>query len=796
MRNKSLLEFLRKGEFEFDDVFEEELKIVTNRKIPKSREKQEKLQKNGTLPNADFKKRGTGLLAFQDLLPPQNERSPMFNKVIEKLASKKQNKKWAQAAKDQTDTGLQRRAKHDGLVGLALSGGGIRSATFNLGILQALQRIGLFRCIDYLSTVSGGGFIGACLSSCLKSNPKKFPFEHVQGKPEPAPFRHLRNNANYLAPKGWVDRLRIPALLVRGITVNFLVILPYILVAVFITVVTNPTPSDLKINLLGEIIGWGKEEMHLRTLVLSGFLLALFALYPIIRIIGGSKAGIKWGTRDRAGKILGFGLGLVIFVAFAESQPVAIYHFQETLPNVKDKFFSNQEWLTIMGGLISLISVMFSGRFIRKDSGLSGKIGLWVIAILGFVFFWLIYLNLCRWAIYSETTPSWLLKIDSFFPWYFFSISDLFVSVDLKPRAVARVLDIYIISGIAIWFYTMLFVDVNSTSMHNFYRDRLSRAYLFNWTDNETSHNDKIRLNELEGVYSPYHLINTALNLPGLRAEKDSDYRRGRSADFFIFSKLFIGGPKTGYCRTRFMEILDRHVNLGTAMAISGAAAAANMGKATVKQLVFILGMLNVRLNYWLYNPQTVNDPKSRVALFLLGSLSRVGPFYLLMELVGITRFRRKSGHASRVNVSDGGHIENLGIYELLRRECRLIVAGDGECDPNFEFDGLSEVIRMAQVDLSVRIVMKGLDAIRKGRQQYAVGTIHYGDGREGVLIYLKSSLLKKGQFDSNPYIARYKAEHPAFPHEKTADQFFDESQFECYRALGFDVAMKAFWRN
>ena len=53
------------------------------------------------------------------------------------------------------------------LVGLSLSGGGIRSATFSLGVIQALAKHGLLKTVDYLSTVSGGGFIGSCLSSLL-----------------------------------------------------------------------------------------------------------------------------------------------------------------------------------------------------------------------------------------------------------------------------------------------------------------------------------------------------------------------------------------------------------------------------------------------------------------------------------------------------------------------------------------------------------------------------------------------------------------------------------------------------
>ena len=85
-----------------------------------------------------------------------------------------------------------------GLVGLALSGGGVRSAAFCLGTIQALARWGVFQKVDYLSTVSGGGFIGSCLSSMYSQGTPEFPFLHDRGVPENAPMRHLRNYSNYL----------------------------------------------------------------------------------------------------------------------------------------------------------------------------------------------------------------------------------------------------------------------------------------------------------------------------------------------------------------------------------------------------------------------------------------------------------------------------------------------------------------------------------------------------------------------------------------------------------------------
>ena len=92
---------------------------------------------------------------------------------------------------------------------LCLSGGGIRSATFGLGILQGLARCGLLNKFHYLSTVSGGGYIGSWLSAWIRNHPKGVAgvMADLQCRPDsalnpdPPPVRHLRKFSNYLAPK-------------------------------------------------------------------------------------------------------------------------------------------------------------------------------------------------------------------------------------------------------------------------------------------------------------------------------------------------------------------------------------------------------------------------------------------------------------------------------------------------------------------------------------------------------------------------------------------------------------------
>jgi hypothetical protein len=185
---------------------------------------------------------------------------------------------------------------------------------------------------------------------------------------------------------------------------------------------------------------------------------------------------------------------------------------------------------------------------------------------------------------------------------------------------------IYLV-GALLLLLNWLFTNINLTSAHGFYRDRLSKAYLFTADDDGIHANDGIKLSELNRAHSvaPYHLINAALNLQGSKDEN----LRGRNADFFLFSKHYSGSHRTGYIATPSLEDLDSHLNLGSACAISGAAAAPNMGSSTVKALVPLLTLLNIRLGYWLPNPRSIPGASWMTRrLFRRGA----GPGYLWRE--------------------------------------------------------------------------------------------------------------------------------------------------------------------
>ena len=341
-------------------------------------------------------------------------------------------------------------------------------------------------------------------------------------------------------------------------------------------------------------------------------------------------------------------------------------------------------------------------------------------------------------------------------------------------------------AGAAVLFFLLntLWVDINITSAHGYFRDRLSRVFLIraSWFG-KTSSNDQLKLSELasENPSAPYHLINTALNLAGSKVED----LPGRRSDFFMLSKRYVGSYATGYAPTPAVEKLDAQLNLGTAMAISAAAAAPNAGTTTIKPLVFLLTFLNVRLGYWLPNPWYVQATQ-RIRRLMVRA--RPGPWYLMREALGLL-----DATSAFVNVSDGGHMENLAIYELLRRRCKLIIVVDAECDPSLTCPSLATVIRYAQIDLGIQIDidLSAFPARADGtsKDHWSVGTIDYGGGETGRLLYVKSSLTGD---DEPPYVTDYRRRNVTFPHESTADQFFGEAQFESYRALGFHAMNKA----
>jgi len=166
-----------------------------------------------------------------------------------------------------------------------------------------------------------------------------------------------------------------------------------------------------------------------------------------------------------------------------------------------------------------------------------------------------------------------------------------------------------------------------------------------------------------------------------------------------MFSPKFVGSKSTNYVRTSDLEEVATGLTLATAMAASGAAVSSNMGAETIKPLTATLALLNVRLGYWLRNPAKVRAAKTGQGdKVKFDRRNLLANYYFIAEILGLLSEKRKS-----VYLTDGGHIENLGIYELLRRRCEVIIAVDAEADPQMAFGSFNILERYALIDMGVR---------------------------------------------------------------------------------------------
>jgi len=390
-------------------------------------------------------------------------------------------------------------------------------------------------------------------------------------------------------------------------------------------------------------------------------------------------------------------------------------------------------------------------------------------------------------------------------------------------------------------------LDINEFSMQSFYRNRLSRCYLgattperspnpFTGFDMRSSINvtnprgrrcpplvtdllpDNFdRLGKPPGDYDgPFPIFCTTLNLT-TGEDLATQQRKGAS---FAFTPLYSGYSVgwtdarenekvsiNGYVPTAEYAYSEGGIHLDTAVAISGAAVNPNQGYNSNPALAFLMTFFNVRLGWWISNPRKTdawraieNRPTPKFPLL-----------YLLNELFGSANDR-----SSYVNLSDGGHFDNMGLYELVRRRCKYIVVCDAEQDTEMIFCGIGIAINRcradfgAEIDLDLRPLQIQEDGFSK--THCVVGTIQYppptqqppsdtasaaacsslgdtdDDLYKGTILYIKSSLVGDEPAD----ILAYKLQHDAFPHDSTANQWFTETQFEGYRRLGNHIAMTA----
>jgi Patatin-like phospholipase len=563
-----------------------------------------------------------------------------------------------------------------------------------------------------------------------------------------------------------------------------------------------------------------KDFMTYFYYVIAASLLLFFLLKRLINVH--SKDETKWASKKynifiegqkRMGLLLKIGMAFVVFGSFHylfRNHSFSFLHSE----TVKQFFENSTVLLAIVFTLFgTLIGVWHNNRNQKKENTGSKSSGVLIYSVVFAILFGLIYF-------------AYTLAV-SFLKWFMHDTSVIksiaIGKTNPLPPQFYLVFLVIAIFIILIWRIGRR-VDLNIVGPHQLWRNRLMETFMPDqeavkenkWKPatranntpmedmcNASRYQDK---NPGEALKKPYHIINTNIILTN---SPRSNYR-SRGGDNFIISPLYCGSSATAWVKTNSYQKTKRFLNLkpfnafheqkqgitlATAMSVSAAALNPNagvsgQGVSRNSAVSFLLSLLNLRLGYWTSNPQWPNPLGFNANLISPGLTSEI-------LKTGLTEKNKY------VQLSDGGHFENLGLYELVRRKLDLIIVSDGGADAGYNFDDLANAIEKVRVDFGAVIRFRdgflpgdilpgtaGKSFFQKkyniSKRGFAIGDIIYNDGKtpNGTLVYLKLAMISNLPTD----VYSYKGVNPTFPHESTADQFFNEKQFEAYRELGYHV--------
>lgn len=622
-------------------------------------------------------------------------------------------------------------------VGLAFSGGGIRSATYNLGVLQALSRRGLLDQVDYLSSVSGGGYIASCLS-WMRSRLPAGAQRDIAGVPladgRGTVLDWLRAHGNYLINGRGFSGWTLGAAMLAGTLLNLIVLLPLLIGLVTLA----------SLDWFG--IAW-PEWLHLPGATgiqgHDGFMLLLWAgplcflLYlaaMLLFAVASSSPVVERhlplnAIRTLMGRLLAVGvllLGIGLLPVSTGLEETMLHYFGHE--GIATLARQATYLAPIVSGLLSLRAARAGGAVALANLGLA-------LLVLGFLT--LLY-HLCA---HTGLTTAWGYQ--------------LWVGLSLLLA---------------------LSCDINALSLHSYYRGRLADAYLPVTAEAAATDEGRgrdplhFRLCDIHPRHGgPLQLINTTLNTSSSRHER----LRSRQGESLVLSPLYCGSSATGYRRTS--DYLGGAMTLSTAFSVSGAAVDPNTFVTRSRALSFMMALLNLRLGYWARNPAAEGR----------GSWLPGWYRFMLREMLGVGLAETEAD----VHLADGGHFDNLGLYELVRRRCRFILVCDAAADPGGTLFDLGRAIQRVRADFGAEVELCA-DRLARSPERpllehaFAAGTIRYRNGSEGRILYLRAALCQNLSAD----IYAYWRANPGFPDQTTVDQFFDEMQFDSYRQLGLEV--------
>lgn len=727
------------------------------------------------------------------------------------------------------------------VVGLALSGGGIRSAIFNLGFLQGLADLGLLGYFHYLATVSGGGYIGgwwstyrsrkiaAAQAAGLDEPAGSFPGPRFDGQEAPE-VHHLREFSRFLAPRWGFFELEMW----QFFGALFTAMAPSLVVTASLLYVLVST--------------W----LVLLFYAFTSTRLSLDALIGLITLVALTGFEIATARRERvrngfSANPVGFSIVTVLTVAFvflatrlvpvigavSMDETAFVEQFASDRTSVDPVLFHPASvWLTL-AALLIFLRFVFSRAFQpagswflrapldRVIARLFAMAVTWLAGILVFGVVWYLQSDALRASVAgivgvgSGGAFAWFRKLTAREPNKAKTGGLLERLKLLAPRILAAVAFAAAFIGIAFLVLESLEVGVfreayiaaaaivilslfvfapNEVGLHAFYKARISRAFLGASNDLRDSW-PMPRAGGQSRVPSPNQETSEQQGDDILITELP------RSGPFHLIccaANDLAGNPLTNLNRGARSAALSRLgfsvadsfyrwaapqqkvISLGAALTASAAALDSNMGSKSVDYgfgAAFVMSSLNLRLGLWLVPPQKLFDRVLEGALFI-------------EEMFGRTFADWRKGP---VRLTDGGHFDNTALYELFRRHCRYIVVSDCGEDPDVLFDDLGNVLRRAREDFGVEVDVH-LDVLKPNQeglcaQHVAVGDIQYPNGDRGIIVIVKPSLVGEEPRD----VLQYKSRNPLFPHESTGDQFYDEKQWESYRRLGAHTARTVF---
>lgn len=670
------------------------------------------------------------------------------------------------------DVRIETASEPRGSIGICLSGGGLRAAAFGLGALQSLhEQLGLLRgdrSARWISAVSGGSYIAGALTLLNAGSHARYcdgtsvgghdipasdnPLR--QGSPEVA---HILRHCRYMVDDGGLRTVGRLLLLVLASFITLASEILWISVMVFgsggfiglllhqwVPPPSLPVFSEWLIGLFGFLLlGLFIRVKH--------FLLRMICLIPVLAL---------WGW----------------------SVPVLARRLEGTPLLRSPQWLMEQSVVILLTAAILLIVVI--GLNIAshwKPLGVLAKVGRAMTLFIVAATPWLIAILLISWVGIFAFTNIAKTMID--------------------PAASA------ITVGIAgLLFFVVLIMGViiipmpGLISPHRPYRELVSRCFAIrkaaDGSAEAVARPDHVALSSLapseQGVRYPELIICAAANISDRGAAPAGSNvlpltmsAEGLSIpthpESLIRTSDLEGmiSPPVGYGLVQPAPMLS----LSAAVAITGAALSPSMGRMSQPSLRPLLAALNIRLGVWLPNPisqSARNFAKER----------RSRKFTVTIDQLMWEFFGYHSSKSPLLYASDGGHYENLGIVELLRRKCGTIYAVDASQDTPGRASTLVQSILLAEAEIGCEInINVEAFAIRKGDRRpastHASGTIQYPDGSSGVL-----HVLKLGVTDQHSSMLKeYEEQDADFPYHATIHQVYSAERFEAYRRLGAESA-------